>query len=165
MGSFLNPDTTRVIAKRIILTGHPFKVHKKTATVRYMFFNRGNVSYYWRASSTSLTLVSFTRPFIYGLSNRRTCTVPYRPSTMIVPPCDCNPDVNCGFIFIRRRALLQAHSITHEIRTNGPYPRVPRNTRLLQGSFRWSYQPDGYSLHVAIQTRFSKVEHPLERRN
>ncbi|KAL4260195.1 Ribosome biogenesis protein Bms1/Tsr1 [Pleurotus pulmonarius] len=46
MGSFLNPDTTRVIAKRIILTGHPFKVHKKTATVRYMFFNRDDVHYY-----------------------------------------------------------------------------------------------------------------------
>src|SRR6267154_74237 len=41
MGSFMNPDTTRIIAKRIILTGHPFKVHKKTATVRYMFFNPG----------------------------------------------------------------------------------------------------------------------------
>ncbi|KAG5646233.1 hypothetical protein DXG03_004060 [Asterophora parasitica] len=41
MGTFLNPDTTRVIAKRVILTGHPFKVHKKTATVRYMFFNAG----------------------------------------------------------------------------------------------------------------------------
>jgi pre-rRNA-processing protein TSR1 len=40
-GTFLNTDTTRVIAKRIILTGHPFKVHKKTATVRYMFFNAG----------------------------------------------------------------------------------------------------------------------------
>lgn len=41
MGTFMNPDTTRIIAKRIILTGHPFKVHKKTATVRYMFFNPG----------------------------------------------------------------------------------------------------------------------------
>ena len=37
----MNTDTTRIIAKRIILTGHPFKVHKKTATVRYMFFNSG----------------------------------------------------------------------------------------------------------------------------
>jgi pre-rRNA-processing protein TSR1 len=41
MGTFYNPDTTRIIAKRIILTGHPFKVHRKTATVRYMFFNPG----------------------------------------------------------------------------------------------------------------------------
>lgn len=49
MGSFLNPDTTRIIAKRIILTGHPFKVHKKTATVRYMFFNPGMCLNYPRA--------------------------------------------------------------------------------------------------------------------
>jgi pre-rRNA-processing protein TSR1 len=41
MGTFMNADTTRIIAKRIVLTGHPFKVHKKTATVRYMFFNPG----------------------------------------------------------------------------------------------------------------------------
>ncbi|CAK5265435.1 unnamed protein product, partial [Mycena citricolor] len=46
MGSFLNTDTTRIIAKRVILTGHPFKVHKKTATVRYMFFNSDDVAYF-----------------------------------------------------------------------------------------------------------------------
>ncbi|KAG6873541.1 hypothetical protein C0995_014411 [Termitomyces sp. Mi166 len=46
MGTFLNPDTTRIIAKRIILTGHPFKVHKKTATVRYLFFNPDDVHYF-----------------------------------------------------------------------------------------------------------------------
>ncbi|KAJ7045995.1 ribosome biogenesis protein tsr1 [Mycena alexandri] len=45
-GTFLNPDTTRVIAKRVVLTGHPFKVHKKTATVRYMFFNADDVHYF-----------------------------------------------------------------------------------------------------------------------
>ena len=42
MGSFLHPDTTRIIAKRIVLTGHPIKIHKKTATIRYMFFNPGD---------------------------------------------------------------------------------------------------------------------------
>ncbi|GLB37845.1 putative ribosome biogenesis [Lyophyllum shimeji] len=46
MGTFLNPDTTRIVAKRIILTGHPFKVHKKTATIRYMFFNSDDVQYF-----------------------------------------------------------------------------------------------------------------------
>ncbi|KAK2464166.1 hypothetical protein APHAL10511_003623 [Amanita phalloides] len=46
MGSFLNPDTMRIIAKRIILTGHPFKVHKKTATIRYMFFSLEDVHYF-----------------------------------------------------------------------------------------------------------------------
>jgi pre-rRNA-processing protein TSR1 len=46
MGTFMNPDTTRIIAKRIILTGHPFKVHKKTATVRYMFFNPDDIQYF-----------------------------------------------------------------------------------------------------------------------
>ncbi|KAF9444780.1 ribosome biogenesis protein tsr1 [Macrolepiota fuliginosa MF-IS2] len=46
MGSFLSPDTTRIISKRIILTGHPFKVHKKTATVRYMFFNADDILYF-----------------------------------------------------------------------------------------------------------------------
>lgn len=46
MGTFLSPDPTRIIAKRIILTGHPFKVHKKTATIRYMFFNREDIEYF-----------------------------------------------------------------------------------------------------------------------
>ena len=46
MGTFLHPDTTRVIAKRIVLSGHPFKLHRKTATVRYMFFNPEDISYF-----------------------------------------------------------------------------------------------------------------------
>jgi len=46
MGTFVHPDTTRIIAKRIVLSGHPFKLHRKTATVRYMFFNADDISYF-----------------------------------------------------------------------------------------------------------------------
>ncbi|EXJ77006.1 hypothetical protein A1O3_10163 [Capronia epimyces CBS 606.96] len=42
----LPPSSSRVVAKRIILTGHPFKIHKKLVTVRYMFFNRDDVAWF-----------------------------------------------------------------------------------------------------------------------
>ena len=42
----LPPSSTRVVAKRIILTGHPYKIHKKLVTVRYMFFNREDVLWF-----------------------------------------------------------------------------------------------------------------------
>lgn len=45
-GTSLPPSTNRVIAKRIILTGHPYKIHKKLVTVRYMFFNAEDVMYF-----------------------------------------------------------------------------------------------------------------------
>ena len=42
----LSPSSSRVIAKRIILTGHPYKIHKKLVTVRYMFFNKEDVAWF-----------------------------------------------------------------------------------------------------------------------
>ncbi|KAK6438371.1 ribosome biogenesis protein tsr1 [Oleoguttula sp. CCFEE 5521] len=45
-GTLLPPSTNRIIAKRIILTGHPYKIHKKLVTVRYMFFNSDDVEYF-----------------------------------------------------------------------------------------------------------------------
>ncbi|USW48689.1 Putative ribosome biogenesis protein Bms1/Tsr1 [Septoria linicola] len=45
-GTTLPPSTSRIIAKRIILTGHPYKIHKRVVTVRYMFFNNEDVNYF-----------------------------------------------------------------------------------------------------------------------
>ncbi|KFA79775.1 hypothetical protein S40288_00678 [Stachybotrys chartarum IBT 40288] len=45
-GTSLPPSTSRVIAKRVILTGHPYHIHKKVVTVRYMFFNREDVEWF-----------------------------------------------------------------------------------------------------------------------
>lgn len=45
-GSFVNVDQARVVAKRVVLTGHPFKIHKKLVTVRYMFFNAEDVAWF-----------------------------------------------------------------------------------------------------------------------
>jgi pre-rRNA-processing protein TSR1 len=39
-------SASRVIAKRVILTGHPYKIHKKLVTVRYMFFNNEDVAWF-----------------------------------------------------------------------------------------------------------------------
>jgi pre-rRNA-processing protein TSR1 len=45
-GTSLPPSHTRVIAKRLILTGHPFKIHRRVVTVRYMFFNAEDVAWF-----------------------------------------------------------------------------------------------------------------------
>ena len=46
IGTSLPASTSRVIAKRVILTGHPYKIHKKLVTVRYMFFNKEDVQWF-----------------------------------------------------------------------------------------------------------------------
>lgn len=45
-GTVIAPDQNRVVAKRAILAGHPYKIHKKVVTVRYMFFNSEDVQWF-----------------------------------------------------------------------------------------------------------------------
>ena len=40
-GCILNIEPHRIILKRIVLSGHPYKVNKRSAVCRYMFFNPG----------------------------------------------------------------------------------------------------------------------------
>lgn len=45
-GTFLNCDHKRVAAERVVLTGHPVKIHKRLVTVRYMFFNADDINWF-----------------------------------------------------------------------------------------------------------------------
>lgn len=45
-GEAQSADTDKIILKKIVLTGYPFKVKKRKAVVRFMFFNKEDIHYF-----------------------------------------------------------------------------------------------------------------------
>lgn len=45
-GELLANSNIRVVLKRAVLTGYPFKIHKTSAVIRFMFFNPEDINYF-----------------------------------------------------------------------------------------------------------------------
>ncbi|KAG8186569.1 hypothetical protein JTE90_020866 [Oedothorax gibbosus] len=45
-GTVLDVDPNRVVVKRVVLTGHAFKVNKRSAVIRFMFFNKEDIDWF-----------------------------------------------------------------------------------------------------------------------
>ncbi|XP_070558804.1 pre-rRNA-processing protein TSR1 homolog [Ptychodera flava] len=46
VGTLLGVEPNRIVCKRVVLSGHPYKINKKKSVLRYMFFNREDILWF-----------------------------------------------------------------------------------------------------------------------
>ncbi len=65
LGSMIGADADRIVVKRIVLTGYPTRVHKRHATVKYMFYNPDDVKVRYTYGSRYANMHTFECTFQY----------------------------------------------------------------------------------------------------